>query len=188
MAFAYSVQGSFYAPSVYRRKVLFAFFLLFMWSSARFSLLRRRWLRQMLYRITTQSGLWLEASMWLGSLPSSRLTVCGTGSVDIPDCSRHRCPCGSLTSTIQYFKPSLDYTWGRRNLSNQNPALVEAIHLLKREALPGQVVLSTSNELILAMTELRVPYFALWPFSFASKDEIAGRSRDYADFWKAWEA
>jgi hypothetical protein len=61
------------------------------------------------------------------------------------------------------------------------------IGFLNREARPGQVVVSPFDGPLLALTRLRVPFFSVYPLSFAASEAVTARSRDVADFREAWK-
>ena len=88
----------------------------------------------------------------------------------------------SLPSTIHYVLKS------RPALDTFPQAVVETVSVLKREARPGDVVMSRLDEAILTLTPFRVPFFPVYEISFAPREAIESRRRDIQDFWAAWEA
>jgi hypothetical protein len=66
------------------------------------------------------------------------------------------------------------------------PAM-ETIGFLNREAQAGQVAVSRLDGPVLALTKLRLPFYSIFPYSFASRESVETRIRDMEEFWQAWE-
>jgi hypothetical protein len=89
----------------------------------------------------------------------------------------------SLTATVQYVATAPR----QYEVLELHDSTMATIGFLNREARPGQVVVSPFDGPLLALTRLRVPFFSVYPLSFAASEAVTARSRDVADFREAWK-
>jgi len=94
----------------------------------------------------------------------------------------------SLASTAQYLiMMRRDSGSLSTALVETSAALMETVRFLNDETRAGQVAFSRIGASMLALTKLRLPYFNLYPYSFAGRESVVARSGDMQAFWQSWD-